>query len=242
MISNEVKIYSDGACSGNPGPGGFGSIVILNDKIVKELGDHYAATTNNRMELQGVISALLWLKMNKITEASITIFTDSVYVIRGITQWVFVWKKNGWKNSEGKEVTNQDLWMELEKLVLAQKNKIKWLYVRGHNGDHGNERCDQIAVAFSKRDYIQLYEGDASSYLFDVREKPKVEPLPDSNWKSSSAVKKAGWYLSNISGNVAKHQTWSECEARVKGQSGAKFKKVTSSEEEAALLKSWGKL
>lgn len=241
MSANEIKIYSDGACSGNPGPGGFGSIVIIDDKLVKEFGDHYPATTNNRMELQGVISALVWLKVNKMTEASVTVFTDSVYVIRGITQWVFGWKKNGWKNSEGKEVVNQDLWIELEKLVLTQKNKIKWLYVRGHNGDHGNERCDTIAVAFSKRDYIKLYEGDASAYHFDVRENPKVEPLPDSNWKSAGA-KKAGWYLSNIGGNVAKHQTWSECEARVKGQSGAKFKKVTSSEEEATLLKSWGKL
>ncbi len=235
-------LYTDGACSGNPGPGGFGSIVISDLKHVTELGAAYPHTTNNRMELQAVISGLKFISSQKLTSYDVQIYTDSVYVIRGITQWVFGWKKNGWKNSAGDPVTNQDLWEELVSVVQNIPSKIQWDYVRGHNDDPGNDRCDQIAVAFSKHDNISLYQGSAAEYIFDVTAPAKSEPIPEnSTRKKSGDDKKVTWYLSLINGVVTKYTTWSECEAQVKGRPGVKFKKVSSSTEEAELLKSWGK-
>lgn len=235
-------LYTDGACSGNPGPGGFGSIVIADYKYVTELGAGYPQTTNNRMELQAVISGLKFILAQKVSSFDLQIYTDSVYVIRGITQWVFGWKRNGWKNSAGEPVTNQDLWEELLAAVQKVPTKIQWDYVRGHNNDPGNERCDEIAVAYSKNTSIYLYEGRATEYKFDVTVPAKTEPLPENNnWKKTPGEKKASWYLSLINGVVTKYATWSECEAQVKGRPGVKFKKVSSSTEEADLLKSWGK-
>lgn len=235
-------LYTDGACSGNPGPGGFGSIVISDFKYVTELGGAFSQTTNNRMELQAVISGLNFILAQKIKTFQVQVYTDSVYVIRGITQWVFGWKRNGWKNSAGDPVTNQDLWEELLNLVALVPEKIKWDYVRGHNNDPGNERCDKIAVAFSKNDSIYLYQGLAEGYEFDVQIPPKTEAIPENNnWKKGANEKKASWYISLINGVVTKYSTWSECEAQVKGRPGVKFKKVSSASEEADLLKSWGK-
>lgn len=232
-------LYTDGACSGNPGPGGYGYVLIEDHKLVIEGGGYDPDTTNNRMEIQAVISGLN--RMDRSAE-DIQIYTDSVYVIKGITQWIFGWKKNNWKNAEGEGVSSKDLWMQLDLLVGHFSAKIKWSYVRGHNQDPGNERCDKIAVSFSKRDHVHLYHGSAENYYFDVTRPAKVETLPESNWKSGAKEKKNSWYLSLTNGVVNKHQTWSECEAQVKGRSGVKFKKVSSEQEEQDLLRSWGKL
>lgn len=235
-------LYTDGACSGNPGPGGYGAIVIEDLQRVYELGGGESQTTNNRMEMQAVITGLDFILANASDMCEVQVYTDSVYVIRGATQWVFGWKKNNWKNASGEEVSNQDLWKQLSTVLSKFSTKIKWSYVRGHNNDPGNERCDVIAVAFSKNDYVDLYKGPASGYLFDVSLPAKTEPLPEmKDWKSAAAVKKNSWYLSLINGVVTKYSTWSECEAQVKGRPGVKFKKVSSEVEEAELLKSWGK-
>lgn len=236
-------IYTDGACSGNPGPGGYGLIVIENLKSVYELGGTETQTTNNRMELQAVIAGLEFvLSRRGSSDCEVQIYTDSVYVIRGATQWIFGWKKNNWKNAEGESVANQESWKILAQLIQKIPAKIKWDYVRGHNGDAGNERCDRIAVAFSKNEFVDLYQGPAAGYIFDVTIPAKVEPLPDNqSWKKNSTEKKASWYLSLINGVVTKYSTWSECEAQVKGRAGVKFKKVSSDVEEKELLKSWGK-
>jgi ribonuclease HI len=235
-------LYTDGACSGNPGPGGFGSIVIADLKYVTELGAAYQQTTNNRMELQAVISGLKFILLQKNKSFEVQVYTDSVYVIRGITQWVFGWKRNGWKNSTGAAVVNQDLWEELLSLVQQIPTQVKWAYVRGHNNDPGNERCDEIAVAYSKQSSIYLYEGNAAEYLFDVTVPPRTEEMTDhANRQKPTGEKKSSWYLSLINGVVTKYATWSECEAQVKGRPGVKFKKVSSASEETDLLKSWGK-
>lgn len=139
------SIYTDGACSGNPGPGGWGVVVYFTDGSVDELGGEAAQTTNNRMEMQAAIAALEILAAAKLTEP-ITLYTDSEYLIKGVTQWVKGWKKKGWKTSQGKPVLNQDLWETLDKLNSRQVN---WQYVRGHAGNIGNERCDAIARAFA---------------------------------------------------------------------------------------------
>ncbi len=239
-----ATIYCDGACSGNPGPGGWGSIVIVGEQVA-ELGGGADATTNNRMEMTGVLEALRFcLKHYEKGELSIIhIFTDSVYVIRGITQWVFGWKKRGWKNAAGEEVANQDIWIELDKVVAAVKFKLhcelKWNFVKGHSGVPGNERCDVIAVAFSKRQWVTLFIGISAGYEFDVNVLPEIRPLPEMKSKTDGGVKPVAWYLSYVNGVLAKHSTWSECEAVVKGRP-AKFKKVTSLEEETQIKKSWG--
>lgn len=139
------SFYTDGACSGNPGPGGWGVVVYFADGSVYEMGGAQAQTTNNRMELQAAIAALKVLAASGQSEP-VTIYTDSEYVKKGITQWVKGWKKKDWKTSQGKSVLNQDLWETLDELNSPQ---VDWQYVRGHAGNVGNERCDAIARAFA---------------------------------------------------------------------------------------------
>lgn len=233
----ETIVFTDGACSGNPGPGGWGAVLILPDQKVQELGSGEPSTTNNRMEMSGVRGALEFLSD---TKGPVKIYTDSTYVIRGITQWVWGWKKNQWKTAEGKDVSNKDLWQDLFNLVQARgKGNISWNYVRGHMGTPGNERCDEIAVAFSKGGTARLYRGPLSTYGIDVLKLPTTEPLPE--MKSNNGPKPAAFsYLSNIGGIVYRHKDWPSCERRVKGKSGAKFKKTKSAAEELEVLKGWG--
>jgi ribonuclease HI len=139
------SIYTDGACSGNPGPGGWGTVVYFADGSVHEMGGAKAHTTNNQMEMQAAIAALQFLKDVGYTDP-IELYTDSEYVKNGITQWIHGWKKKGWKTSTGKSVLNPDLWQQMDALNSA---KVQWRYVRGHTGNVGNERCDTIARAFS---------------------------------------------------------------------------------------------
>ncbi len=151
-MSRISKLYTDGACSGNPGPGGWGTVVYFEDGICHELGGRDGATTNNRMEMQAAIAALQFFADSQQTSPCI-LYTDSEYLIKGITQWVKGWKKKGWKTAAGKPVLNQDLWETLDNLdrqVQSQtKTPVSWQHVRGHSGDIGNERCDTIARGFS---------------------------------------------------------------------------------------------
>ncbi|MGF1500110.1 MAG: ribonuclease HI [Elainellaceae cyanobacterium] len=147
------SIYTDGACSGNPGPGGWGVVVYFQDGAVHELGGGEPATTNNRMELQAAIAALTYLNESRQAEP-VTLYTDSQYVQNGITKWVKGWKTKGWKTAGGKPVQNQDLWQDLDRLaaqVSAQLDRpLDWQYVKAHAGNVGNERCDAIAQAFAQ--------------------------------------------------------------------------------------------
>ncbi|MCP4130597.1 MAG: ribonuclease HI [bacterium] len=140
----KVHIYTDGACSGNPGPGGWGAVLKYGDHV-KELSGGERDTTNNRMELQAVIEALKALKEK--TELVIT--TDSTYVKNGITQWIFNWVKNNWKTASKKSVKNKELWQEL--LKLSKLHTIEWVWVKGHSGHPENERCDQLATSEIRR-------------------------------------------------------------------------------------------
>lgn len=138
--SGKVDIYTDGACKGNPGPGGWGSILVLNGGSEIVLGNGHPNTTNNRMELTAVIEAL------KILEepCEVTLTTDSKYVVDAITKrWVYNWKMNGWKKGDGKLALNVDLWEQL--LPLLEKHKVSFVWVKGHAGHPYNERCDSIA-------------------------------------------------------------------------------------------------
>ncbi|WP_434657515.1 ribonuclease HI [Chromobacterium violaceum] len=133
-----VTIYTDGACRGNPGPGGWG-VILSRGKQYKELYGGESATTNNRMELTAAIKALQALKR----PLPVTLYTDSKYLILGITQWLPKWKAKGWRKSDGKPVENIDLWKMLDELASA--HDVQWSWVKGHNGDPGNERADALA-------------------------------------------------------------------------------------------------
>jgi len=146
LFSKIQSIYTDGACSGNPGPGGWGVVVYLADGTVHEIGGGDRQTTNNRMEMQAAIAALEFLVASEQKEP-ITLYTDSQYVINGITKWIHGWKKKGWIASTGKAVLNQELWQTIDRLNARH---VTWTYVRGHAGNEGNERCDAIARAFSQ--------------------------------------------------------------------------------------------
>ena len=144
------SIYTDGACSGNPGPGGWGTVVYFEDGAAHELGGAATQTTNNRMEIQAAIAALDYLLASGQTE-SVTLFTDSEYVKNGITKWISGWKRKGWKTASGNAVLNQDLWEMLDRLnqKVSKQTTLQWQHVRGHSGDVGNDRCDVIARGFS---------------------------------------------------------------------------------------------
>jgi len=133
-----VEIFADGACSGNPGVGGYGAILRAGEKE-RELSGCEKMTTNNRMELLGVITALEALKK----PCRARVFTDSNYVVKGMTEWVKGWLRNNWKNSQKKDVLNRDLWERL--LKACGPHEIDWMWIRGHNGHCENERCDQLA-------------------------------------------------------------------------------------------------
>ena len=137
---NQVVIYTDGACKGNPGPGGWG-VLLRSAGAEKELWGGQAETTNNRMELQAVIEALAALKR----PCRVTLYLDSEYVRKGITEWLPGWKARGWKTAAKQPVKNEDLWKRLDGLVQSGGHVIDWRWVRGHAGDPGNERADALA-------------------------------------------------------------------------------------------------
>ena len=134
----QVTIYTDGACKGNPGPGGWGAWLSSGGHD-KELFGGEAQTTNNRMELTAVIEALASLKRS----CEVTLYTDSEYVRKGITEWIIGWKQRGWKTADKKPVKNVDLWQRLD--ALRALHQVHWRWVKGHAGDPGNERADQLA-------------------------------------------------------------------------------------------------
>lgn len=137
---NVVEIYTDGACKGNPGPGGWGAL-LTSSQSRKELYGGEAGTTNNRMEMQAVIEALTALKR----PCDVALHLDSEYVRKGITEWIKGWKAKGWKTAAKQPVKNADLWQRLDALVAAGGHKIDWIWVKGHAGDPGNERADALA-------------------------------------------------------------------------------------------------
>ncbi|MFA7403831.1 MAG: ribonuclease HI [Pelobacteraceae bacterium] len=133
-----VEIFCDGACSGNPGPGGYGSIMRFGGHV-KELSGGARETTNNRMEMTAAIEALRQLKR----PCQVIITTDSQYLVKGMTEWISGWQRKGWKNSKKEPVVNKDLWEQL--LFLSKSHSVQWKWVKGHAGHAENERCDQLA-------------------------------------------------------------------------------------------------
>lgn len=172
---NEIRsLYSDGACKGNPGPGGWGAVVYFLDGTVAELGGRDKSTTNNRMEMQAAIEALQFF-LNSGQQNPCTLYTDSEYVIKGVTSWLKGWKARGWKTAAGKPVLNQDLWERLDELTISIRQQagkaLRWEYVKGHSGNVGNDRCDQIASSFALGQPVALHTPPDA-----VRAEPMLTP------------------------------------------------------------------
>ena len=193
-------------------------------------------TTNNRMELTAAIHVLSIIRNSKFI---IHLYTDSSYLINGITKWVYGWRKNDWKTTQKKDVENRDLW---EKLIDAAKGKqIEWEYVGGHVGVAGNVRCDENATSFADNKPTELYSGILENYgvknILDVS--PDVEARVGKRESRNRQKAKAYSYVSLVNGRVETYKNWSECEARVRGKRGARYKKALSADEEQALITQW---
>lgn len=241
MDESRIVVFCDGAAKGNPGPGGWGVVIATPAGEVIELGAGTAHTTNNKMELTAAIEALTAIGE---LDGPVAMHTDSTYVIKGISEWIWGWRKRGWKTAEGSDVLNRDLWQALDRLVNARPPKsVSWHYVRGHSGIPGNERVDAIADGLATGRRIELYRGPLLAYsvaIFDLPDDtsvPKRRSSAGSDGRSSKAA--AYSYLSLVDGTVQRHATWAECERRVKGRSGARFKKAVSAADESAILRAW---
>ncbi|MGE3958661.1 MAG: ribonuclease HI [Vicinamibacterales bacterium] len=240
-MNHRTVVFTDGSSKGNPGPGGWGVVIIEPNGHVTELGGGAPVTTNNKMELTGAIQALGHLQR---VQGPLDVYTDSTYVIQGIREWIHGWRRRGWKTATGADVLNRDLWEALSELTAARgPRNISWHYVRGHVGTPGNERVDRIADAFATGQPMSLYDGPIHDYpVADITRLPEDTSVPARNGSSGQARTKAPAfsYLSVVDGQPMRHATWAECEARVKGRSGARFKKATSATEQDAILRSWG--
>ncbi len=216
---NHIDIITDGACSGNPGRGGWATIVIHNGTTTEYSGSA-AETTNNRMEMT---AALIGLQKTP-RDNTINIYTDSQYLINGITKWVKGWQKNGWKTRTGDPVENKDLW---ESLIAHTHSGVHWHYVKGHAGHEHNERANDLA---------QHHAGSRAAGGL-----PSIVP---NRTVTTRAVAPGSatfpCYVSLVNGELAQHVNWDDCKAVTHGVSGAKFKKVASQTELQAQLRSWG--
>ena len=170
-----IEAATDGACSGNPGPGGWGGLIIFDDKSELEIGGSEQNTTNNRMELTAAIKTLEKLKTFKLKE-NFKLRTDSKYVIEGYTKWIINWKRNGWKTSSGKSVQNLDLWQKIDQLRI---NGLVMEYVKGHSGDKQNDRVDKIATNYSKGISLEtkLKGSESSADFFEKNAPSEIQEL-----------------------------------------------------------------
>jgi len=227
-------IVSDGACSKNPGPGGWGMILCFPGGRIREFGGAEESTTNNRMEIFGLYRGLQEVYKDaqkggsgNPSDLRIMIISDSKYVLDGAKTFVHNWIKNGWKTAAGAPVKNQDLWERVIKgldLLGGLGFQFKYELVKGHSGSEANERVDQIAVKFSRGESIELYEGPVSGYSVSLDPGTTFEPV----------------YLSYVSGKLERHTHWDACKRATEGKAGARYKKVKNRMEEQETLKSWG--
>ncbi len=216
-----IIIYTDGSSIGNPGPGGWGAIISYPEGRVVELGGREDHTTNNRMEIAGAIEALEYVFS---AAKPVKILADSSYLINGITKWIHGWQKNGWLTGAKEPVLNRELWEELFSLTI--KMEIEWEHTPGHSGIPGNERVDEIAQGFSRGTPVSLFDGDAHQYGIDLS-------------YEAGSTSNSFYYVSLLDGVIARHDTWEECEKRVKGRRGARYKKVKSEQEEKRVIEAW---
>lgn len=241
MENNEEHLlFTDGSSLGNPGPGGWGAILVLNNDRVIELGGREEHTTNNRMELISLVEGLRRLHNES---GNLTIYTDSSYAVKGATEWSLGWKRRDWKTMAKTDVENRDIWEPLLLLIEERKKigQITWEHIPGHSGIEGNERADEIATGFAGGSDVELYEGDLGDYALDILNIAMDERRARKRAVSRTRSRQTAYsYLSLVDGVAKRHVTWAECEKRVKGKAGVKYKKAVSPEDEKEILHSWG--
>lgn len=225
-------IFTDGSSRGNPGPGGWGAIVVEDNKVT-EFGGRETKTTNNRMELTAVVEALASTKADEVS-----VHTDSAYLISGITEWIEGWKKNNWKTKTKEGVLNRDLWEVLDEQISGRE--VLFRKVSGHAGVPANERCDVIATSFADQNPVELFSGTLTGYSVDI---DSIDAVVGADVKRSKSKNKgpAYSYVSCIKGVVEVHKTWEECKARVDGVSGALFKKALDAFDEEDIMSDFKK-
>lgn len=241
----ETIIFTDGASRGNPGPGGWGAIVVAGQQVT-ERGGGEIRTTNNRMELKAVISGLEFAVENSAEQ--VLVYTDSSYVLRGATEWLRGWEAKNWITSTKTEVLNKDLWQDMSAVLRAAQAKgikIVWKLLSGHVGIPGNERADVIATEFAdglsgkiEQAAPKLFSGTLENYpiknILDISHDADTKEKRSGSKERSRA--KAYSYISKVGGKIYIDKTWAECEARVKGVKGTLFKKSLSAADEKAIV------
>lgn len=221
-------IFTDGSSRGNPGPGGWAYVLAHGGKVAEGAGRE-ARTTNNRMEIRAAVEALSALPPG----VAATVVTDSSYLANGASKWLHGWRRKGWKTATGDGVKNADLWEKIGDLL--ESRKVSWRLVLGHAGVAANHRCDELATAAADGAALDLYSGPAAAYPVKLD-----APEPGSQTRSGGADgKRAYSYLSMVDGEIRRHNTWPECNARVRGVQGARYRKTFSREDEAALVARW---
>jgi ribonuclease HI len=228
-----IEIYTDGASRGNPGPGGWGA-VILAQGYAMEIAGSVQKATNNQMELQAVLEVLSDSGAKSSTEP-INVYSDSAYVVNGLNNWVYGWEKKGWKTTQKTPVENKEIWIKLLDLINFYGKRLNVKKVSGHAGDLYNERCDELAVNSAlgkKQDFFKGTIPDYEKYLETIGTTAKKK---NTKTKKTSSSAKAYSYVSLVDGKVYVDSNWKDCEKRVKGKP-AKFKKVFSKEEEIELV------
>lgn len=228
-------IYTDGASRGNPGSGGWASVVLSEGKVFELAGSEKRAT-NNQMELAAVAKVLSDKRVCNHTGV-ISIFSDSAYVVNGLNSWVYGWEKNNWITSTKTKVENKELWQLLLRLLREYGDRLVIKKISGHAGELYNERCDELAVAAALSKEPKLFSGSLEKYKVFLEETGVTVKKAVLKKKKNDAP--AYSYVSLVGGKVHVDKTWGSCEKRVKGAKGAKYKKVFSKDEETELVQEY---
>jgi ribonuclease HI len=227
-MANEALIFTDGSSRGNPGPGGWGFILSAGGRV-REGAGREAKTTNNRMEIRAAVEALSLLPAG----GGATVVTDSSYLANGASKWLAGWRRKGWKTAVGEDVKNADLWQKMAELLDGRR--VSWRLVLGHAGVAANHHCDELATQAADGGSPALYDGPAAGYRVSLE-----APAPGTQTRSGGADgKRAYSYLSMVDGEIRRHFNWPDCNARVRGVAGARFRKTFSPEDEASLVSAW---
>ena len=251
----EVIVFTDGSSRGNPGKGGWAAIIFIpkvNEGgeakiLVREIAGREDRTTNNRMEIFAAINALKEICLCFTVQKSvlvlaippIKVYSDSRYLINGITKWIHGWKKNGWRSSAKQDVLNKDLWESLD--AAASGKNVAWLYMAGHAGNYFNDKADILATSFADGKDAPLFTGGLEDYPAKRYFRDFGSGDSKGSGELSKAIKmkrsgRAYSYISMVKGDIKIHHTWRECEDRVRTISGARFKRADSAGEETLIL------
>ena len=242
-----LTMYTDGASRGNPGPGGWGAVILVDlpaqaGGYAMEISGSSKKATNNQMELQAVLEVLSDSGARS-HEGPVIIYSDSAYVVNGLNSWVYGWEKKKWITTQKTPVENKSMWQKALILLKEYGGRLSVEKIKGHGGELYNERCDELAVAAAlgkKQKHFKGSQKDYDKFLIEIGTSKKVESGKlKVKGKTKKSTGPAYSYVSLVNGKVHADKTWAECEKRVKGKKGAKYKKVFSKAEETSLIQEY---